>query len=115
MKMEERDRELEEKIREALDESVASLDGNTLRRLQRIRLDALEVDRSAHRLFALPRWVTAGGFATSAVLVVAVSVWLSTARHTLQVKQAEDLEIITAQEHLELYEDLDFYRWLAEK
>ncbi len=115
MKTEERDRELLETVRATLDASTENLDDGTLRRLRRGRLDALEAARAGHQPFFLPRWVTAGGVATVAVLGVAASVWLSSSRPALPEKQVEDLEIITAKEQLDLYADLEFYRWLAEK
>ncbi len=109
------DRELLDKVRTALDVSAGNLDDMTLRRLRHARLDALEAAGAGRRPFFLPRWVTAGGVATVAVLGVAVSVWLSASRPVLPDKQVEDLEIITAKEHLDLYADLEFYRWLAQK
>lgn len=115
MTMEERDRELLEKVRATLDASIEDIDEATLHRLRRNRLDALEAAGANRQPFFLPRWVTAGGVATVAVLGVAVSVWLSASRPVLPEKQVEDLEIITAKEQLDLYADLEFYRWLAEK
>lgn len=115
MNTEERDRELLEKVRATLDASTEDIDAATLRRLRQSRLDALEAAGAKRRLFFLPRWATAGGVATVAVLGVAASVWLSATRPVLPEKQVEDLEIITAKEQLDLYADLEFYRWLAEK
>ncbi len=115
MNMEERDRDLLDRVRTALDKSAGNLDDATVRRLRRKRLDALEAAGAGRQTFFLPRWVTAGGVATVAVLGVAVSVWLSASRPVLPDKQVEDLEIITAKEHLDFYADLEFYRWLAEK
>ena len=57
--------------------------------------------------------MTAGGLATAMVLVVAVSVWFGNTRERLPVRQAEDVEILTAQENLDISRDLEFYRWLA--
>jgi hypothetical protein len=114
MKSEDRDKELLERVKGTLDESCASLDGETLHRLRGIRLAALDKAPADRRPFFLWRGFTAGGFATAAVLVVAVSLWMSTFRAPLPEKQVEDLEIITSQEHIDLYEDLEFYKWLAE-
>jgi len=49
------------------------------------------------------------------VLVIAVSLWLSSGNNSLPVGQPEDLEILTTNEQLELYKDLEFYRWLESK
>ncbi len=115
MNTEDRDRELLDRVRTTLDASTGNLDAATLHRLRRGRLDALEAAAVGRRHFFLPRWVTAGGVATVAVLGVAASVWLSASRPVLPDKQVEDLEIIAAKEHFDLYADLEFYRWLAEK
>lgn len=115
MNTEERDRELLDRVRATLDGSTENLDAATLRRLRQSRFEALEAAGAGRRSFFRPRWVTAGGVATVAVLGVAASLWLSASRPVLPEKQVEDLEIITAKEQLDLYADLEFYRWLAEK
>ncbi len=107
--------ELAEKVREALDGSVAELDGRTVERLCRARLAAVAsagTERPRWR-FAVPRWVTVWSIAVFAALVVAVSLWVAVPRHDQFAGHVEDMEILTAQEHLEIYEDMDFYRWLA--
>lgn len=115
MNMDERERRFLEKIRSELDAGAENLDRETLRRLHGARVTALaEVERRRTGWLRIPRWVTAGGVATAAVVVVAVSIWLAEPRQTLPARQAEDLEILTAQEHLEMYKDLEFYRWLAD-
>ncbi len=115
MSTEESDRELLDRVRATLDASTDTLVDTTLRRLRRDRLDALEAAGTGRRPWLLPRWLTAGGVATVAVIGVAASIWLSAARPVLPDKQEEDLEIITAKEQFDLYADLEFYRWLAEK
>ncbi len=107
--------ELAEKVREALDRSVAELDGRTVERLRHARLAAVasagtEKPRWWH---TVPRWVTVGSIAAFALLVVAVSLWVAVPRQDQLAGHVEDMEILTAQEHLEIYEDMDFYRWLA--
>ena len=63
---------------------------------------------------AFPRWRdTAGGLTTVASHGVAVSLWFGGSRQNLPLRQPDEVEILTAQEHLELYEDLEFFRWLA--
>ncbi len=114
MNTEDRDRELLDRVRAILDASTGNLDAATLHHLRRSRFDALGAATS-RRPFFLPRWVTAGRVATVAVIGVAASVWLSASRPAMPDKQVEDLEIITAKEHFDLYADLEFYRWLAEK
>ena len=114
--MTERDREFVARVKEALDAEAAVVDQTALERLRAIRRQAVglaerKADRS-WRVVGVPRWLTAGGAATVAVLVIAVSIWLAVPRGS-QVNRPVDFEILTAKEHLEVYEDLDFYQWLA--
>lgn len=96
----------------ALDESCERLDANTLARLKAGRLRALEQAETRKSMFSRwPHWLTAGGLATTALLVVMVTGWLAS-RQNRPAQQLEDLEIMAAQEQLDLYADLDFYRWL---
>ena len=112
----ERDRSLAEAIRKELDAAVAGLDSGTLERLRQARQRALAGAGQERRRFFLPlisRRVTAGGLAAAAVVVIAVSFWVAMTRTPQPARQPEDLEILTSQEHLDLYADLEFYRWLA--
>ena len=117
MKSEDRDRIAAEKIRQELDAGASRLDAGTLARLQEARLRALSSVRRDRRgrlsLPFVPRWVTAGGLAAAAVVVLSVSFWVATPRTPLPIQQTDEVEILTSQEHLDLYADLEFYRWLA--
>jgi hypothetical protein len=117
MKSDDREILVEEKVRGELDVAAAGLDAGLVGRLRQARLRALAgAEPGKRRPFFLPpvpRWVTAGGFAATAVVVIAVSFWAASVRSPLPVRQPEDLEILTSQEHLDLYADLEFYRWLA--
>jgi hypothetical protein len=100
-------------LKGALDESCERLDANSLARLKAGRLRAVELAERHQPLFSLrPHWLTTGGLATTALLVVMATGWLVASRQNRPAQQLEDLEIMAAQEQLELYADLDFYRWL---
>ncbi len=104
-----------DKIKKELDDSLERLEGPTLLRLREARLRAVaEAEKRSERRWFFPGWVTAGGVAAIAVIALAFSIWFTPARPGLPINRPEDLEIITAQEHLELYQDLDFYEWLAD-
>jgi len=110
------EQELVEVARETLDRGVTELDSKTTDRLRRIRVAAVEQAGAASpRWFAVHRWATAGGIAAFAVLVVAVSLWVSQPRRIQPPGQVDDIEILAAREHLDIYEDMEFYRWLADK
>lgn len=110
---EERDTAFAERMKKLLDESGARPDEQTSIRLRSIRLRVLEVaEQQVPWYQRFPRWVMGGGLATAMMLIMVVSFWTATARNPLPVAQVEDLDILTTNEQLELYKDLDFYRWL---
>jgi hypothetical protein len=114
MNADEREELFLEKVRKELDAGAEELDGETLVRLRQARCKAVEgAGRRGWWRAAVPRWVTAGGLAAAAVLVVAVSIWFSASNERFPVRQAEDVEMLTAQENLDISRDLEFYRWLA--
>lgn len=109
------DKELLDSARKVLDREIDNLDDATLRRLREIRLDALAMagDKKGFE-FPWTRWITAGGVAMVAVIAVAGSLWISAPAKSLPVQSAEEAEILTSRDNLEMYKDLEFYRWLAE-
>lgn len=114
MRTDDADRRFIEEIRLSLDESVSRIDSETLFKLRRARVQAVEQGKMEKRsFFAFPRWITAGGFATAAVVAVAASCWFIASPGDAPVHHPVDVEILTAQDHFDLYGDLEFYRWLA--
>lgn len=111
MMSEEHDKVFVDGVRSLLDANEAQTDPRVRMRLKSARLRAL--DAAAERLpwyLRFPRLVTAGSLATAAV--IAVSLWVLAERGQLPAGQVEDIEILTTKEQMELYKDLDFYRWL---
>lgn len=113
MSTKERDERLVAMVREHLDAGVDALDGRTTARLREARLKAVESARGRRGWFRLPRWVAVGGVATATAAILAVGVWLSDAPRESVVATADDIEVVAAQDQMQLYEDLEFYRWLA--
>lgn len=112
MNAEEREKVFLDETRKKLDAAAGELDAETLLRLRQARLKAVE-EAGRRRWWLVPKWVTAGGLATAMVLVVAVSVWFNASKERMPARQAEDVEILTAQETMDISKDLEFYRWLA--
>ena len=113
MNGDERKQKLLAGLKGVLDQSCERIDANTLTRLKAGRLRAVELAGSRYSLFfRRPHWLTAGGLATAALLMVMVTGWFVASRQSRPAQQLEDLEIMAAQEQLDLYADLDFYRWL---
>jgi hypothetical protein len=102
-----------------LDESAEGLDAATLSRLNRARQAALA--RARPRV--APRWFLPAGLASACVLLLAVTAWHSympagTARlpelpFTASASpNGGDIDLVSSDDSLELYQDLEFYAWL---
>jgi hypothetical protein len=100
---------LVDNIRQRMDQSVNALDGQTLSRLNRIRHAALERKQARPSRMLLPF----GGFVTACVLVLSVMTFMPGETEAV-ASPMEDLDILTSSDSLDLYEDYEFYRWLAE-
>jgi hypothetical protein len=104
------------RARMALEQSLDGIPQSVLTGLRDGRIKALELaEKRENKFIRFPRWVTAGGVTTLAILVVAVSLWLSPIHNQSAVKGDDDLDIVTSGEQLDLYEDLDFFLWLEER
>jgi hypothetical protein len=103
-----------ERAKDLLNLGSEGLGPQTERRLEEIRLRALQAGEEKHPGFFSPRrWVMAGSFAAATLAAVAIFFWLSPSPEPLPATgEVEDLEIITSQERIDLYQNLDFYRWL---
>ncbi len=102
-----------EKARDLLNLGGERLGPQTERRLAEIRGRAVDAAREKRLGFFSPgRWVMVGSFAAATMAAVALFFWLSPSPAPLPTGQMEDLEIITSQERMDLYRNLDFYRWV---
>jgi hypothetical protein len=105
-----------EKAQGLLDQGVENLGSHIERRLEEIRAGALSVAVEKRSKFFLPRrWVLAGSFAMATLAAAALLFFLSPSTETLPTGDLEDLEIITSKDRLDIYQNLDFYRWLGSK
>ena len=119
-----RDAQLAECIRRRLDEDVSGLDDATLSRLRRARRLAVSAAAEGRpgrwrsvRLFDRPTgdWlVPAGAFASIVATALALSLLVAEPDDGL-AREVEDLDLLTAGEELELYENLEFYQWLEKR
>jgi hypothetical protein len=114
MNLNEQEKNFLGKIRDLLNDGVENLDGQTKKRLEEVRNRALgAAGRRRWASFTRPRWIMVGGVATATMAALAMVFWLHTSPGVFPAKQVEDFEIITSREHIDFYQDLDFYRWLA--
>ncbi len=110
----------------ALDESAERIPEDIRQRLDGIRAEAMARARSDRRgaqaagsrfPWRLPRAfaVPAGAFASVCVLVTTLALFPSAeVPDVLPVALSEDGLLITSAEELELYQNLEFYQWLAD-
>ena len=102
-----------ERAKDLLDRGVENLGPQTERRLEDIRFRALSAgEEKRPGFFSFRRWVMVGGFAAATAAAVALFFWMSPSPQPLPTGHVEDLEIITAKERLDFYQNIDFYRWL---
>jgi hypothetical protein len=101
-------------VKDLLDDGVDNLNGRTKQRLEEARIGALNAaGESRWGLFIRRRWIMLGSVATAATASAALFIWLHASPGVLPARQIEDFEIITSQERVDFYPNLDFYRWLA--
>jgi hypothetical protein len=109
---------LERRSKAVFDDSVEGLDGQTRARLARARNRALARGRrdSISRWLPSPRALLPVG-ATAVVALVALVSWRGPAPESLapEVAALQDLEMLLAEEELEMLEELEFYTWLEEQ
>ncbi len=111
------ERKLEERAKELFDQSVAGIDGHTRSKLAQARNRALEHADSKRGSvwWSGSSWVPAGAVAAS--VLAAWLVWQGVAIQPQGVDLAalSDLEILLAEDELEMLEELEFYAWLEEQ
>lgn len=104
------DEHLEKQIKTTLDRSVEQLDADTLGRLRRARAAALTAAESKQPF----SWLPLVSSASLAMVVVAVILMVLPKEPGLSAG-LDDLEMFSAADDLELYQEMDFYTWLAEE
>ncbi|HEC28511.1 MAG TPA: DUF3619 family protein [Gammaproteobacteria bacterium] len=104
------EREFIGKAKSTLDRQANNLDAATLSRLNQARQAALQqIKRPAKNRQA---WVTAGGLAAAVLLT---TIFLFRAEEIAVSTNIDEMEIIASNDGLDLYEQLDFYIWMAEE
>ena len=94
------------KARQTLDQSVAELDTVTLARLKAARLTALEArDKQA-------LWQNKLVLASVMSVTLVAGIWLIQKPVATDFPM-DDMQILTSNDELELFRDLEFYQWLA--
>ncbi len=103
-------------VRGLLNQGTATLDFRTKERLEQVRISALRAGGERRPGFFTPlRWIMVGSFATATMAAVALFFWLHPSPGVLPARHFDDFEIVTSREHIDLYQNLDFYRWLVKR
>tara|TARA_R110000772_G_scaffold38354_9_gene90533 strand:- start:3182 stop:3535 length:354 start_codon:yes stop_codon:yes gene_type:complete len=106
------EKQLLNEIKQELDNSCDRLDAQTLSRLNYARHQALE---GKHTAF-FQRRVFTGSALAACLMVLGLGFYIQTdsqAELDIALSELEDIEILSADENLELYEDIEFYQWLS--
>ncbi len=100
-------------IRHALTEVEQGLDAHTLTQLRRARQRALKAYPARPWWWRRDVWMPTTAVAGFMVLALASVMWFTTPAPGLPPAEAEVLELLSAQDSLDFYADLDFYYWLT--
>ena len=110
MTLDENDQALVDAAKAAFERHGEELDPRTAMRLQAARRRAV----AAQPTLGWTPWLVAGGFATASVALLAGVMWFSQPVVHPPVSDPEAFELVTADESLEFYDELEFYHWLAQ-
>jgi hypothetical protein len=104
-------------VKDALDKSVEDVDEQTLSRLQQARRVAIRAARDKRSASPQYTWLMPAGVAATLLVAtgIALNTWFTQEPEQNQLAVIEDITILSSPEELELYEELEFYQWLAEE
>lgn len=106
--------DLEKRAQTLLQERAEQLDGATRSRLTQARHAALDAVKEKSRT---PKWVwlaPATAAATAMMVVLVTSKQPLVEQPMAEIEHVDEMEIVTAEDSLEFYRDVEFYVWLAD-
>ena len=107
------DHEIIKLVKKQLDEQDNLDSGNLSQTLLNIRSQALDKAETEGHIFQ--QWQplkTLGAFSFMALFIIGLSVYLQSSPEQYEKLELTDFEILTTEDNLDFYEDLDFYQWL---
>ena len=100
-------------IKQELDAGLNQLNPAITARLREGRRKAVaQATKEPSFIWAFLRPQRLAGFATAIMLLILISHW-HPVRPNMQENRMEEMELMAQQGNLDMYKDLDFYRWLA--
>ena len=104
------DQDLLDFAKQHLDESAETLPRGTASRLRTARYEALHHPPKSALSWGWPAW----GLGTTCLVILSLSLWWNGPTNDDLIPAVEDLDLLASAEPFDLYEELDFYDWLAE-
>jgi hypothetical protein len=108
------DAEFVDRVRRALDDGAERLDPGVLSRLNRIRHQAMDAAGSPEARKTRWGFLKPAGVVAALCLILAIGLWGQRGAVPPQWAGPENVEIWAEADEFELYEDLEFYTWLAQ-
>jgi len=112
---------LEKLARQELDNSIQDLDEQTLAKLTAARKQAVDIVAKKKSNQGTDDWLgknwllPAGGLAVTAFAVqMSVSMWMVEPNELDQLS-LEDMAVLSANEDIEFFDELEFYQWLEDE
>lgn len=106
------EKEFVTQIREALDASVERIDAETRHKINAARKQALAQQKQ--NTFFASHWGKAG-IATALSIFIAILIVKTQLPGPIEEEGIEAMELMAAQDTFDMYEELEFYTWLAEE
>jgi len=112
--MNEQEQKMAAAAKKLLDESAAELDRETLSRLTRARKRALAAPTGRRAFFGRPVLLTsmAASLATAAAVAL-LAFFGPLGQDAVDQNFVADIGLLTSQESIEFFEDIEFYEWLS--
>jgi len=105
-----KDEDISQDIKSYLDQTIDELDNKTATKIRAIRRETLELGESRWSSWGFPLT----GIASAVLAVIIALTVFKTPVTKINPAQFEVLELLSSEHDLDLYENLEFFTWLAE-
>ena len=105
------EKEFVDKVKETLDTSLERMDAQTLHQLIAAREQALAQHKV--RTWFTASW-TKASVATAFSVVLAIVIVKTQLTNSFELDETEAIDLVVATDTIDMFEELEFYTWLAE-